>query len=125
MLKKIHYILLTVILLITEIIIALYVHDNFIRPVFGDYLIVFLVYTGIKSVINLKPITAIIITMLFAYFVEIMQYVHIVEKLGYTHNLATRLFLGSSFSWEDMLAYTLGGLTIFYVEYQVINKRFK
>ena len=34
------YFLLTILLFCTEVIIALFVHDNFIRPYFGDVLVV-------------------------------------------------------------------------------------
>lgn len=122
MLTKKHYLVLTFLFLIVEIIIAMFFHDRFIRPIFGDYLIVFLVYCGLKTVVNLKPVTAVISTVLFAYVVEILQYIHITKILGITPNLATRLILGSSFEWTDMLAYTLGGLTIYYLEYYVCSK---
>ncbi|GLB51801.1 hypothetical protein NBRC110019_08400 [Neptunitalea chrysea] len=123
MLKQLHYLYLTVFFLVVEICIALFFHDRFIRPIFGDYLIVFLVYCGLKTVIKFKPITAIIITILFAYAVEITQYINILKILNIQPNLATKLILGSSFEWVDMLAYTLGVLTIYYIEYNAINKK--
>lgn len=108
--------------LLIELCIDQFFHDRFIRPVLGDYLIVFLVYFGLKTLINLKPVTAVIIATFFAYVVETMQYINILSLLNLKPNTLTRLTLGSSFSWEDMLAYTLGGLTIYYLEYYVFIK---
>lgn len=122
MLTKKQYLLLTFIFLIVEIIIALFFHDRFIRPIFGDYLIVFLVYCGLKSLVNLKPVTAVIATVSFAYLVEYLQYIHITDILHMQQNRATRMILGSSFEWIDMLAYTLGGLTFYYLEYYIFSK---
>lgn len=122
MLKKTHYLVLTMLFLLIELCIDQFFHDRFIRPVLGDYLIVFLVYFGLKTLINLKPVTAVIIATFFAYVVETMQYINILSLLNLKPNTLTRLTLGSSFSWEDMLAYTLGGLTIYYLEYYVFIK---
>ena len=38
----------TVILLLTEVLIALYVHDAFVRPYIGDVLVVIVIYTFIR-----------------------------------------------------------------------------
>ncbi len=46
------YFTLTVILLVVEILIAVYVHDRFIRPYFGDVLVVILVYCFLKTFLN-------------------------------------------------------------------------
>ena len=42
------YILLTLLLLAIEIAIAVFVHDQFIRPFFGDFLAVIFVYCGLR-----------------------------------------------------------------------------
>jgi hypothetical protein len=41
-----------IVLLITEIIIALFINDNIIRPYFGDILVIILMYTFIRGVIH-------------------------------------------------------------------------
>ena len=43
--KRIGYAIATVILLLTEVLIALYVHDAFVRPYIGDVLVVIVIYT--------------------------------------------------------------------------------
>ena len=47
--KRIGYAIATVILLLTEVLIALYVHDAFVRPYIGDVLVCLLVCKGEKQ----------------------------------------------------------------------------
>ncbi len=42
------------ILLTIEVFIALFVHDNFIRPYIGDVLVVIVIYTFIRGIIRRK-----------------------------------------------------------------------
>ncbi len=48
------YIISFLILFIIEALIALFVHDNFIRPYIGDILVIILMYTFIRGVIDKK-----------------------------------------------------------------------
>ena len=110
------YFILTLLLLSIEIFIALFLHDRFIRPYVGDFLVVILIYCFIKSFIKISVLKACIVTLLFAYAVELLQYLNLVEHLGLQHSkLATTLF-GFSFEWRDMLAYTLGILFVLILE---------
>lgn len=116
MLRKFQYFLLAILFFAVEICIAMFFHDRFVRPVFGDYLVIFLIYCILKSIISLSPKIAVLIVLLFAYVVELLQYLHITKLLGIPENTITKLILGSSFSWLDIFAYTLGGITILILE---------
>lgn len=95
-------------LFIVEVLIALFVDDAIIRPYVGDVLVIPLMYYFIKAFIKTKSIYIIIGVLLFAYVVEVSQYFKLVEVLGWQNNTALRIILGSSFTWFDILAYTLG-----------------
>lgn len=99
-----------------EVIIALFVRDSIIRPYGGDLLVVIMVYYFIKAFIKTRPLYLIIGTLLFAYVVEIGQYFNMVEVLGFQDNIVMRIVLGSSFSWGDMLAYTIGAAICYMVD---------
>ena len=43
--KRILYGIATIILLVVEVLIALFVHDSIIRPYLGDVLVVVVIYT--------------------------------------------------------------------------------
>ena len=50
--KRIAYGIATFILLIIEVLIALFVHDAFIRPYIGDVLVVIVIYTFVRIFIQ-------------------------------------------------------------------------
>lgn len=102
------YFLLTLLLFITEVCIALFVHDNFVRPYIGDVLVVILIYCFVKSFLKVSVTKAAIAVLLFAFTVETLQYLAIVEKLGLENNKIAKTVIGTSFSWEDILAYIIG-----------------
>ncbi|MDD2674586.1 MAG: DUF2809 domain-containing protein [Flavobacterium sp.] len=78
----------------TEIAIALYVHDDFIRPYFGDFLVVILLYCFVKSFIKFSVLAATNIVLIFSFGIEIAQYFNMVEKLGLQHSKIARVVLG-------------------------------
>ncbi|RYU93650.1 ribosomal maturation YjgA family protein [Emticicia agri] len=110
------YALLALIFFIIEVLIALYVHDAFVRPILGDYLVMFLMYCFVFAFYNTHFMKASIAVLLFAYLIETVQYFHFVQLMGLEKYKVLIVVLGSSFSWYDMLAYTLGFLTIVLIE---------
>lgn len=102
------YFLLTLLLFVTEVCIALFVHDNFVRPYIGDVLVVILIYCFVKSFLKVSVTKAAIAVLLFAFTVETLQYLAIVKKLGLENNKIAKTVIGTSFSWEDILAYIIG-----------------
>jgi hypothetical protein len=112
------YFLLTLILFTTEVLIALFVHDGFIRPYFGDYLVVMLIYCAVKTFLKTSTLKIAAGVLVFSYVVEILQYLHIVDRLGLSGNVIAKTVIGYGFEWWDILAYTLGVITILIVEGQ-------
>lgn len=111
-----NYFILTILLFLIETAIALYLHDNFIRPYFGDFLVVMLLYCFLKSFINLSVWVAAGLVLLFSFTIEIAQYFNMVEKLGLQHYKIAKVVLGNSFAWMDLLAYVLGILAVISIE---------
>lgn len=102
------YFILTILLLSIEICIALFVHDNFIRPYIGDVLVVILIYCFIKSFINLPPNITAIAVLLFSFVVETLQYFKVVNLLGLQNSKVASIIIGTSFAWQDIIAYIVG-----------------
>jgi DNA integrity scanning protein DisA with diadenylate cyclase activity len=102
------YFTLTLLLLLAEVLIAMYMRDAMIRPYGGDLLVVILLYCFVKSFVNTPVFSTAIGVLIFAYLVEISQYFYLTQLLGLQHSQVANLLLGSSFSLTDMLAYTLG-----------------
>lgn len=105
------------IIFVIEVLIAKFVDDSFIRPYGGDILVVILMYYFVKTFVETKAVYIISSgVVLFAYLVEIGQYFHLVEVLGMHDNKIIRVVIGSSFSWMDILCYTIGGVICYLID---------
>ncbi len=130
MIKKHHYSIAFISLLLVEIAIALWVRDRIIRPYGGDTLAVMGVYTLLGSILpsqtfQKQKMWFAIIAVLFAILVETLQAVNFVNLIGLEDNTIARIILGSSFSWLDILAYFIGFLLIITVERAVKERSTK
>ncbi|WPU96679.1 DUF2809 domain-containing protein [Mucilaginibacter sabulilitoris] len=114
--KFYNYFISALLLLLIEVCIGKYAHDNLIRPYGGDFLVVILIYCMVKSFWNAPVIKAAALVLLFAYAVEVSQYFHLVALLHLQHSATALMVLGSAFSWMDMFCYTLGIALVIIVE---------
>jgi Protein of unknown function (DUF2809) len=110
------YLLLAILLFLVEVFIALYVRDRFIRPYGGDFLVVIMLYFGVRAFSKAKPWKVAIGVLLFAILIEIGQYLHLVDRLGLSSNTLAKTVIGYGFEWWDILAYTLGVVSVFVVD---------
>ncbi len=110
------YIVSFLVLFIIEALIALFVHDNFIRPYIGDILVIILMYTFIKGIINKNIKFLPIYLFLFALFVEVMQYLKIIEFLNLENNKVASIIMGTSFDVKDILCYFIGSIILIIYE---------
>lgn len=113
--KKV-YIIAALIMFVIEVLIERYAHDDFIRPYLGDFFVVILIYSIVMSVSNSKVKSVAIATLLFSYAIEIAQYAQVVSLLGLEDNKIARIIIGTSFSWWDVLMYTLGVVVVVVIE---------
>ncbi len=118
------YFTLFSLILITEILIALYVRDAFVRPYMGDVLAVILIYCFIKSFFDTKVLPTAIFVLLVAFGIETLQYFNIVERLEIESKIL-KTILGMSFEWIDMLTYIAGFIIIVVTENIANNSRIK
>ncbi len=113
------YFILFLALLIIEIFIALFVRDAFVRPYVGDFLVVIMVYCFLRAFIRVRVIKAAMAVLIFAFTVEAIQYLRMLEKTIFIHSPAARIIVGTHFEWFDMLAYTAGIVLVLILEYSV------
>lgn len=118
-----HYLLFAVIIFTIEVLIALYVQDGIIRPNIGDFLVVILLYCFFKSFLNQSDWAVAIGVLLFSYAIEGLQYFKILELLHLQDSKLASIVIGTSFSWTDMLAYTLGLGFVLLLERVIAGKR--
>ena len=105
---RIVYAFITVLLLAVEVMIALFVHDRFIRPYFGDMLVVVVIYTFVRIFIPEKYRLLPLFVFIFSAGVEVLQYFEIVQRLGLGGNIFLRTLLGSTFDPKDIACYAVG-----------------
>jgi Protein of unknown function (DUF2809) len=109
------YAILSVGLFLVEISIALFIHDRLVRPFVGDMLVVILIFTICKSVINANYFWLAFCVLIFSFAVEIGQYFNLVSILGLQHCGLARTVIGTTFDYHDLLAYSAGVLLIFII----------
>jgi Protein of unknown function (DUF2809) len=103
-------------LFLIEVSIALFLHDAFIRPFFGDFLAVIGLYFLLKTFIKRSNFALATFSLLFAYLLEALQYVDFLSWAGLKHHKILAIVIGSSFDWGDIWAYTLGFVFILFFE---------
>ena len=102
------YLAATALLLIIEIVIALYVHDQFVRPYIGDVLVVMVIYCFVRMWIPQGAELLPAYVFLFAAGVEVLQYFNLVTLLGLENSRFFRILLGSVFDLKDIFCYGTG-----------------
>lgn len=95
-------------LLVIEVLIALYMHDAFIRPYGGDILVVILIDALLRAFFPEKPRLLPLYVFFFAVCVEFLQKIHIVDLIGLGHIAFFRVLIGTGFSYYDILCYAAG-----------------
>ena len=116
--KRIQYVMAFIVLLLIEVIIAIFIHDRFIRPYIGDVLVVIVLYCFARIFmpkIQLLPIYIFI----FAVAVECLQFLNIVGWLGLSGNTLANVVIGTSFDWKDIICYAVGCAVIEIIEHTI------
>jgi hypothetical protein len=108
-----------------EVLIALYIHDRFVRPYLGDVLVVILMYCFLKSFLKLPVLTIAIAVLIFSFTIEFLQYLNIATTLGLEKSKIARTVIGTSFSWIDLLTYIIGITIVLGVEKYWLKKEIK
>lgn len=101
---------------IALVVIALYVRDSFIRPTFGDVLVVVWLYYFLASLFSMPVNWLLSLVVLIAFAVELGQLLQVAVWLGIESSSPLAVILGATFDWKDLLAYSIGGLLCWWME---------
>ena len=118
--KRHIYGILSIMLFSFEILIGLFA-SGWIRNYLGDVLVVILLYTLIRSVRQKKNETWYAIPtsiLVLAFAVEFLQLWGFCDRLGITNKLL-RIIIGTGFAVEDLVAYIIGIVPCYLVEYSI------
>jgi hypothetical protein len=115
---NIRYFLWFLILLAIEVTIALLVHDRFIRPYFGDVLVVIMIYTFIKTWLKITVRQGLLVVFVFASLVEFSQLWPLIKIFGLENCQMAYWFPGTGFNSLDFIAYSIGLVFVYFIENQ-------
>lgn len=122
--QRITYAAVFVIIFLIELYIALYVHDDFVRPYIGDVFVTALICCFCRIFfpkgVKLLPLYVLI----FSFLVEAAQYFNVVTLLGLQDNALACTIIGTSFSHIDLVCYAVGCLA-FWVAELAIKRLFR
>lgn len=116
-----YYLTLAHSLLLIELAIAFIIKTGFIRYTFGDYLVVILLYAIIRGCTNLSVRASAFIVLFIAYGIELLQLTPFLTYFNLQGSFTAKLIFGSTFHLTDLIAYTLGIITILGVETAIIK----
>ena len=119
--KRVFYLIVFILLMVVETLIALYVHDDFIRPYIGDIIVVIVLYSFVRIFIPEKCRLLPLYIFIFSVAVEVMQYFKIINILGLQNNSFARVIMGSVFDLKDIACYGIGCLIL--ALYEILKKR--
>lgn len=110
------------VLFAVEIIIGLYVHDQFVRPYIGDMIVVVLLWALVRMIIPFRAVWLSGAIYVFAVLVELSQMIPLVDFLEIENRLI-RVLMGTSFAVGDLFAYAAGCIVTAIVDIAVFRHR--
>ena len=107
--KRLPYIIIFIGIFAVETCIALFVHDDFVRPYIGDVIVMWAVYCLAQIFFGgrFSSYKVAVGSLIFAFFVELLQKFRIVDVLG-IKSPVLRTIIGTSFAPADLVCYLAG-----------------
>ena len=122
--KRIKYLIGFIITIIIEALIAMYVHDYFIRPYVGDVVIIICIYLLLRIIIPDKIKYLSLYVLMLGVIVEVMQYFNFTNMISGGNKLL-KIALGSTFDIKDIICYAIGYIIIVLVEAKMKGEKVK
>lgn len=120
--KRLVFLAVFVFLFFIEVLIALYVHDDFVRPYVGDMIVTVVVWAFARIVFPDRFKLMSLYVMIFAILVEVGQYFNYVDLLGITNPILVTM-MGTSFAWADIACYAVGCIVAAVADYILFRKK--
>ncbi|MGB4090435.1 MAG: DUF2809 domain-containing protein [Ruminococcus flavefaciens] len=123
--KRLPYIIIFIAIFAVETCIALFVHDDLVRPYIGDVIVMWAVYCLAQIILGGRfgSYKVAVGSLIFAFFVELLQKFRIVDVLG-IKSPVLRTIIGTSFAPADLVCY-LAGTAVTVAGIWVYNKALK
>ena len=119
------YFVSAMLFVVTDFLLINRMHDAIIRPYGGDLIWGVFLYCLVRSFVSGPAKQMAIGVLLFCYAEEVLQYFHLADRLGFIRPSLMRTLIGTSFSWVDMLCYTLGIGVVLILESRLEKRRMR
>lgn len=106
---------LFILLLVTEVAIAIFHFHKFIRGFVGDVLVIPLLFYFFRLFITWRTLYLALSVLGIAVAIEFLQLTNALNLLVFNSNIL-QTALGTTFDYKDLLAYFVGFLLIFFIE---------
>ena len=121
---RLFFLLVAVVILAIEIYIAVFVKGGFVRHYLGDVLVTVMLYAFGRAVFKTAPKILAFEIFAFSLFIEILQYLKVLEILD-IHNLIIRIVFGGTFDVSDIVCYALGCLLAYLTDAICFLRKYK
>ena len=121
---RLFFLLVAVVILAIEIYIAVFVKGGFVRHYLGDVLVTVMLYAFGRAVFKTAPKILAFEIFAFSLFIEILQYLKVLEILD-IHNLIIRIVFGGTFDVSDIVCYALGCLLAYLADAICFLQKYK
>jgi hypothetical protein len=106
-----------------ELLIAtVFASSPFIRGSVSDFLVVILIFCAILAFIRVPHLPLAGAVLLLAWAVEVAQWFGLADALGFARGSLPSILIGTTFSWEDLLMYTLGCMAALLIGHLLIRE---
>lgn len=100
--------LLIVALLVSGAAIEVFLQRGFVRYTVGDVLVAAMIYLLFRAVRSIGPARAVVLSLILTFSVEAAQALRVLDRLGMPRTRLTNVIFGTTFTWGDLMAYTVG-----------------
>lgn len=116
------YVSAALVLLVIEVVIALFVRDGFVRGYVGDILAVTFVYAMLRAATTRGVGTSLVATLIIAFVIELAQAADLLSMVGLVDNAVARIVFGGVFDVLDLAAYLAGAAIVVMIEMGVRSR---
>jgi len=121
-----NYLVVATILFVVELAIGRgYIPSAFVRNSVGDVLVIPLLYFFLRGVTKSTPLVALAVGLAIGLTAEALQYLHLADLLGLKKGSLLYIVLGNTFSWSDLLMYSIGGVLAAWLDVRVQERNVK
>lgn len=118
-----NYLIVAAALFVVEVVIAReYIPGTFVRNSVGDVLVIPFLYYLLRGLTKATPAVALIVGLAAGLTAEVLQYLHLADLLGLKKGSVPYIVLGNTFSWLDLLMYSIGGVLAAWLDVRVLQK---